>query len=542
MTLVCEGAPRSARSLLAGVLALVAGATAPASAQWTVTSLHPPKASWSEAFAIADGRQAGYAIIGSTDSASVWTGTAASWVNLHPAQALGSYAMGASGGTQVGFVALDDAFHASMWNGSAASWTDLHPAGSFASYAYAVAGAQQVGIADLGGPHSPVFHAGTWNGSAASWVDLHPAGAAFSVAWGAAANQQVGFVALGGTYHASMWNNTAASWVDLHPAGSTRSQANATSGAQQVGYATVDAVHRAALWTGSAPSWVDLHPAVATQSDAYGVFGGEQVGYARVGGVYRASLWGGTAASWVDLHAFLPAGYSSSYAQGIWADASGTYVVGEGFNDSTGTYEALLWSRPTLPVAPTILTATEPSPGVARITWRDNSPGETQFEFQRQSKPSNRWTGAVIVGSSPALAGTGATGSWDQSPGSGAWRYAVRAGNAAGTSAWTQYVVVKPAKPTGLSAMWVPGGAGHDVQLSWTDQSGFESTFKISRQHRVGTSWTETTAVGTGQIGANATIFTDTTIAAPGLYRYRIAASNNGGSSPWTGWIQITVP
>jgi hypothetical protein len=65
-----------------------------------------------------------------------------------------------------------------------------------------------------------------------------------------------------------------------------------------------------------------------------------------VGGVDRASLWSGTAASWVDLSAFLPVGFSESFAYGISSDSTNTYVVGEGFNTITNSGEALLWTRP----------------------------------------------------------------------------------------------------------------------------------------------------------------------------------------------------
>jgi hypothetical protein len=79
------------------------------------------------------------------------------------------------------------------------------------------------------------------------------------------------------------------------------------------------------------------------------VHGGQQVGY--VNALSRASLWSGTAASWVDLHAFLPAEFNhSSIARGIWHDGTSTYVVGKGFNSTTGRDEALLWVGPAAPV------------------------------------------------------------------------------------------------------------------------------------------------------------------------------------------------
>jgi MYXO-CTERM domain-containing protein len=156
---------------------------------------------------------------------------------------------------------------ASLWSGTAASWVDLGPAGSWDSYASAISGGQQVGYADMGG----VLRASLWSGTAASWVDLHPVGAEGSHAGAIRGGQQAGSVQFDGMDHASLWTGTAASWVDLHPAGATYSGVSAISGGQQVGTAYVGGVRRASLWNGTAASWVDLSaflPAEFTRSSA----------------------------------------------------------------------------------------------------------------------------------------------------------------------------------------------------------------------------------------------------------------------------------
>ena len=161
---------------------------------------------------------------------------------------------------------------ASLWSGTADSWVDLNPAGSTQCEANAISGGQQVGYARVGG----VFRASLWSGTAASWVDLNPAGATRSLAFAVSGGQQAGDAMVGGVLRASLWSGSAASWVDLHPAGSTQSQALAASGGQQVGYAIVGGVGRASLWSGTADSWVDLSaflPAGFRQSgtSAYGI-------------------------------------------------------------------------------------------------------------------------------------------------------------------------------------------------------------------------------------------------------------------------------
>jgi hypothetical protein len=52
------------------------------------------------------------------------------------------------------------------------------------------------------------------------------------------------------------------------------------------------------------------------------------------------------------MHAFLPSGFSSSEATGIWHDGGATYVVGRGYNNSAARSEALMWvSRAVAPAA-----------------------------------------------------------------------------------------------------------------------------------------------------------------------------------------------
>src|ERR1043166_4159508 len=109
---------------------------------WNVTVLTPTGASYATAFGVFDGQQAGEAVVGGRDRASLWSGTAASWVDLNPAAATSSRALGTNGGHQVGVASVgaygDD--HASLWSGTAASWVDLNPPGTTESTAYGVNG------------------------------------------------------------------------------------------------------------------------------------------------------------------------------------------------------------------------------------------------------------------------------------------------------------------------------------------------------------------------------------------------------------------
>lgn len=87
----------------------------------------------------------------------------------------GSDALASSGSQQAGHALVGGLTRASLWSGTAASWVDLTPAGSMQSIAYAASGSQQAGFADVGG----IDRASLWSSTADSWVDLHsflPAG------------------------------------------------------------------------------------------------------------------------------------------------------------------------------------------------------------------------------------------------------------------------------------------------------------------------------------------------------------------------------
>ncbi len=349
----CITSFRTSRVALAALSTIaVAGLASTASAQWTVTNLNPDGATTSISYSAAGSQQVGSATVGGASRASVWSGTAASWIDLTPSTATSSFAEGAGGSQQVGGATISGVGRASLWSGTAASWIDLNPAGSTSSIARATNGSQQVGVARVGG----VTRASRWSGAAATWVDLHPTGATNSEARAISGSQQGGVATISGLDRASLWSGTAASRIDLNPAGSAGSSGSAVygmGGSQQVGYvgSVSGGVEHASVWSGTAASWVDLNPATAQASFAFATTGSLQVGYAYFPSDFttRASLWSGTAASWVDLSIFLPSQYSDSTATGISADGVNTYISGYAFNSITLRNEALLWTRPNPP-------------------------------------------------------------------------------------------------------------------------------------------------------------------------------------------------
>lgn len=310
---------------------------------WTVTDLHPANTLQSIAWSVRGGAQAGVLRDNQGISrASLWTGTAASWVDLHPGVALASGASKTDGTQTVGEVRLftsSTVDRASLWTGSAASWVDLHPTGADYSLCRGVDQGTQAGTAAFSGQ----ARASTWTGTAASRVDLHPGVASQSFLYGIRNGVQVGYATVGGVDQAGLWTGTAASYVSLHVGSASATYAWETDGAQQVGRAVVGGSWRASLWSGTAASWVDLTPGFASDAEVTDVENGWQAGWVKVGGLDRASVWNGTAASWVDLH---DPNYLETRAYSIWSDANFTYVAGWGVDSTTFITHALLWKQP----------------------------------------------------------------------------------------------------------------------------------------------------------------------------------------------------
>jgi hypothetical protein len=204
----------------------------------------------------------------------LWNGTGSSMTDLVtvPMQSP-SLARATNGIQQAGYTQVNYVTHATVWNGTAVSWVDLHPLTPFCRYsmAYGIGGNQQVGFGQFASPRAIL-----WTGSAESWVDLNPIGAGESTAYATNGLQQVGYASIGDVVRASLWSGSASSWVDLNPEGSTRSYAHTVCGPYQAGVAYMDGGwRRASLWRGTADSWVNLHaflPADYSYSEAAGVW------------------------------------------------------------------------------------------------------------------------------------------------------------------------------------------------------------------------------------------------------------------------------
>src|SRR6266568_3042522 len=89
-----------------------------------------------------------------------------------------------------------------------------------------------------------------------------------------------------------------------------------------------------------------------------------------------------------------------------------------------------------------------------------------------------------------------------------------------------------PAAPTNLVATAV---SGSQINLSWTDNSTNETSFKIERKTGSGGTYSQIATVGT-----NVTTFSNTSLAAGTTYFYRVRASNSSGNSAYTNEASAT--
>ncbi|MCI0470946.1 MAG: trypsin-like peptidase domain-containing protein [Candidatus Aminicenantes bacterium] len=90
-----------------------------------------------------------------------------------------------------------------------------------------------------------------------------------------------------------------------------------------------------------------------------------------------------------------------------------------------------------------------------------------------------------------------------------------------------------PAAPSNLAAN---ASTCNKIDLTWTDNSDNESSFKIERSTN-GVNFSEIASVG-----ANVTSFSDTTAAENTTYWYRVRAYNSGGYSGYSNTVSATTP
>jgi len=191
---------------------------------------------------------------------------------------------------------------------------------------------------------------------------------------------------------------------------------------------------------------------------------------------------------------------------------------------------------PVPPAAPTSLAATTVSSSQINLTWTDNANNENGFKVEQSTDGTNFTQIAMLGSNAVSFSVTGLSASTT-------YFYRVASFNDAGNSAFSNTASATtsapppplPAAPSGLSAT---AASSTQINLSWTDNSGNESGFRIERCRNPNC----TNFAQIAQVGAGVTTFADTTVNRNTAYNYRVRAFNAAGNSAYSNTASVKTP
>ena len=180
---------------------------------------------------------------------------------------------------------------------------------------------------------------------------------------------------------------------------------------------------------------------------------------------------------------------------------------------------------PNSPTAPSSLTATAVSSSQINLAWMDNSTNEDSFRIERKLTSSPTFTQIASVG--PNVTSYNNTGLSSST----SYTYRVRAYNTGGNSSYSNTASATtfppaPAAPSSLDAFTI---SSSQINLTWTDNSANEDSFRIERSLSFLSGY-----VHIASVGASITSYSNTGLASNTEYFYRVLAKNTGGSSAYT--------
>jgi acid phosphatase type 7 len=191
---------------------------------------------------------------------------------------------------------------------------------------------------------------------------------------------------------------------------------------------------------------------------------------------------------------------------------------------------------PVPPAAPTNLAATTVSSSQINLSWTDNANNENGFKVEQSTDGTTFGQIAMLGSNAVSFSVTGLSASTT-------YFYRVVSFNDAGNSSFSNTANATtqatppavPAAPSGLTATAV---SITQINLSWVDNSGNETGFRIERCKNA----TCTNFVQVAQVGANITTFANTGLTKNTTYNYRVRAFNGGGNSAYSNTATAKTP
>jgi len=212
---------------------------------------------------------------------------------------------------------------------------------------------------------------------------------------------------------------------------------------------------------------------------------------------------------------------------GLTFDQSYDYRVAAITANNTSGYSNTVSQATEFP-APSELTASSVSESEIQLTWTDNTGYETDFKIERDDDGSGFVQIGTVLADVIEFTDSGLT--FGQS-----YAYRVAAYTSVNTSSWVTITAATgfPA-PSDLSAT---GLSDSEIQLTWTDNTGYETGFKIERDGGSG-------FLEIGMVSANVTEYTDVGLSSGESYGYRVAAitANNTSDYSSTATATATTP
>ncbi len=186
------------------------------------------------------------------------------------------------------------------------------------------------------------------------------------------------------------------------------------------------------------------------------------------------------------------------------------------------------WSglqRPKPPAAPTDLLANGVSSSQISLSWLDKSGNETGFRiFRCTGSNCTNFTQIAAVGANvTSYANTGLIASTTYTYRVNAYNNDGESGYSNTAKATTQAASAVPAAPTTLTAR---AFSRSQIDLTWTDNAGNETGFKIERCKGA----TCTNFAQIAAVSANMTAYSNTRLSRNTTYRYRVRAYNAAGT------------